>query len=136
MNYSTVRTDPDTFQSLLHNSISWEVPEESYALELQLRIVEWLDYAVTQGLQSTIMTEEVGGLLLGRTEEGNCRRTIIDGFTPIPCEHKTGYLYHLSAKEKSVLREQVSRWAPGPGKHLVVVGFYRTHNREGLTLDN
>ena len=135
MNSSTSGNGPDTVEPSFCSSCTWEFPEVAHTLELELRVIEWLNETMVQGMYSKVKGVEVGGLLLGRTEAGDRPRTVIEGFTPILCRHSSGYIHHFSDEESSVLKRHSARWAPGPGKKLYVVGFYRSHNRKGFTLD-
>ena len=114
----------------------WDVPETELSVHLHLSTVEWLDYEITRSLTPPEGGAEVGGLLLGRIESDSRRRIIIEGFTPVPCEHQFGSVYHLSGSDKRLMHDQMARWHPGPGRKLYVVGYYRSHNREAVNLDD
>jgi hypothetical protein len=114
----------------------WDVPETELSVHLHLSTVEWLDYEITRSLTSPEGGAEAGGLLLGRIESDSRRRIIIEGFTPVPCEHQFGSVYHLSVSDKRFMHDQLTRWHAGPGKKLYVVGYYRSHHRDELKLDD
>ncbi len=114
----------------------WDVHEGALSIGLHLSTVEWLDYEITRSLASPEEGIEVGGLLLGRTEVDTRRRIMIEGFTPVACEHLFGPAYHLSSADKRLLQEQMTRWNRGAGRSLHVVGYYRSHQREGVNLDD
>jgi len=68
----------------------WDVPDTELSVHLHLSTVEWLDYEITRSLTPPEGGAEVGGLLLGRIESDSRRRIIIEGFTPVSCEHQFG----------------------------------------------
>src|SRR6266545_788757 len=112
---------------------SWDVPDA--LLALRLWIVDWLGYELTEGLKSPDKPREVGGILLGRTKIVSRKKIIlVERFVPVPCE--AGGLWHLSKRDKELLAEQLERWKPGSAKKdFYPIGFYRSHNREGLAFD-
>jgi hypothetical protein len=79
---------------------------------------------------------EVGGVLLGRVENGaeDSRTVIVEDFEAVNSEHRRGPSYTLSPKDKGVLEKQLARWRKAGAAHSVV-GFYRSHTRPGLFLD-
>ena len=113
----------------------WDLPEKSLSICLRLTTVEWLDFEMTRSLALPVEGTEVGGLLLGRVEFDSGRRIIIEGFTPVSCEHRFGTAHHLSSPDKQLLQGQLARWQRGPGSNLYVVGYYRSHHREAFSLD-
>ena len=83
--------------------------------------------------------DEIGGLLLGRIENPTPARPIIhiERFDPIESEHRRGPSYDLSERDKRVLARKLAWWnSHGQKENLRPVGFYRTHARRGLYLDN
>ncbi|HOL71515.1 MAG TPA: hypothetical protein PKW45_08720 [Bryobacteraceae bacterium] len=74
---------------------------------------------------------EVGGVLLGRVETNGDPVVIVDDYEAVPCEHRRGPSYVLSEPDRKRL-EKVLRRATGSKQ---VVGFYRSHTRLGLYLD-
>ena len=113
----------------------WDLPEKSLSIRLRLSTVEWLDFEMTRSLALPLEGTEVGGLLLGRVEFDSGRRIIIEGFTPVSCEHRFGTVHHLSSQDKQLLQRQLARWQRGPSSNLYVVGYYRSHHREAFNLD-
>jgi hypothetical protein len=76
---------------------------------------------------------ESGGLLLGRFGT-NPATVFVDDYEPVPCEYAFGPSYVLSENDLAQFREVLSQHQSGAGKHLVV-GFFRSHTRDGLGLD-
>ena len=127
--------DPDGKRFLGPAFSVWDIAQTDLTVHMHLSMVEWLDYEIARSLTLPEGGREVGGLLLGRIEIDSRRRIIIEGLTPVPCEHKLGSAYHLSVSDKRLLRDQMARWRSGPGRDLYVVGYYRSHNREAIALD-
>jgi len=107
----------------------WEDPGDSIAVHITLDVVERLGAAVQQGLGTGPRGLEIGGVLLGRTVSGG-RTVLIEDFWLVPCEHLRGASYTLSPKERHALGVRLDRRKPGE-----VVGFFRSHTRPGLYLD-
>lgn len=124
-----VRTKPQ-----LENYYRWVEPDSDITVCLKLEMVDRLQMEVLRGVDSFSHSgNEVGGILLGRTELDEGRSlTFVDDFEPIPCDHRRGPSYVLSAKEaanfEAVLAQTSARQGPS------VLGYYRSHNREGLFL--
>jgi len=72
---------------------------------------------------------EVGGILLGRIEDDG--RVAIDDFTLIPCDHRRGPSYTLSEADRQRLARALGRVRDA----RQVAGFFRSHTRRGLYLD-
>lgn len=75
---------------------------------------------------------EIGGLLLGRKRSDEPGVLRIDAFEEIPCEHRYGPSYVLSADDRSGLSEALQRRRPEGSP--VVVGFFRSYSRRDPTL--
>lgn len=73
---------------------------------------------------------EIGGILLG-TFDGNF--TVITGFEEIESEHRRGVGYALSAKDERRLASRLG--ARSRKDREQVVGFFRSHRRSGMYLD-
>jgi len=108
----------------------WEDPGDSIMIQVSLDLVERLGAAVQQGLGGGPRGTEIGGLLLGRILPGFGRAVVVEDFEPIPCEHLRGTSYALSPKDRRVLG---MRQARRPARQ--VVGYFRSHTRPGMYLD-
>ncbi|MFN7994502.1 MAG: energy transducer TonB [Bryobacteraceae bacterium] len=108
----------------------WEDPGDSITIHLSLDVVGRLAAAAQEGLSPGIRSPEVGGVLIGRTGAGGTRTVFIDDFELVPCEHLRGASYTLSPKERQRLGIRLARRPVGQ-----VVGYFRTHTRPGLYLD-
>jgi hypothetical protein len=108
----------------------WHVPGKSCTIHLSLNAVDHLNDSVTEAFKSVPRRGlETGGLLLGRIDSSNGLKVIVEDFEAVDSEHRRGPSYTLSAKDKGLLEETISR------RKDSVVGFYRSHTRPGLFLD-
>ncbi len=120
--------DRDLSQSPSVSYVVWEPPGHDIAILLNLQIAE--------GLRQTMSEEwEIGGILLGRSEPGDSadrRLIIINDYIPFESEHARGTAFTLSAQDKDKFK-RLLRLQAGQGNHPI--GFFRTHLRKGLYLD-
>ncbi len=112
----------------------WAEPNSDITVCLKTEAVDRLQMDALRGVASSPRAgKEVGGILLGRTEinEG-CALTFIDDFAPFPCAYRNGPFYDLTGAEAAGFEAALARgrthW-----QHSVV-GYYRSHNRDGLFL--
>ena len=110
----------------------WEVPDKPISIQLYFDVVDRMSPEVLRGLGALKRRgAEVGGLLLGRVEHGI---VTIEDFEPVPSEYLTGPSYNLSAKDLVGFEAAIgARQADRDG--LDVVGFYRSHTRDNLFMD-
>ncbi len=121
-------------KSRLDHHYRWVEPDSDITVCLELEAVERLQRDVLSGLDSGARSgNEVGGILLGRTEVEDGRNfVIVEDFEPIVCEHRHGPFYVLTAGERARFDATVEHNGARHGRF--VVGYYRSHNREGLFL--
>lgn len=75
---------------------------------------------------------EHGGVLLGRVRQVNdCYIVSVDAAEVVECQHTRGASWNLSARDKQALLRRIRRQHGS----LSVVGWFRTHTRQGLYLD-
>ena len=72
---------------------------------------------------------EVGGLLFGSFDG---KYTIINDFELIECEHRRGVAYSLSSSDEKNMAAAIAGRKKASG---AVVGFFRSHRRPGMYLD-
>lgn len=89
-----------------------------------------LNAGLNAGLNEGTRGNEIGGILLGRGAAGYARTVVIEDFELLPSEHLRGASYTLSLKDRRVLGSRLAHLNP---KH--VVGFFRSHTRPGMYLD-
>ena len=112
----------------------WEVPEK-IAIHLHFNVIDRMNPEILRGLGALKRRgAEVGGLLLGRQEPGVPQRVMIEDFEPVPSEYRTGPSYNLSQKDLLAFEAAIARRRDDPSG-LTVVGFYRSHTRDELFMD-
>lgn len=115
------------------NYYRWVEPESNITVCLEFRALDRLQLAVLRGIDSSYERNEVGGILLGRKELDEDRILIfVDEFEPVPSEHRNGPFYALTAED--ALRFDAALAECSARQPVSVVGFYRSHNRDGLFL--
>jgi protein TonB len=108
----------------------WEDPGDSIMVQITLDVVERLGEAVELNLGTGARGVEIGGILLGHALQGSGRIVQIDDFELVPCQHLRGASYTLAPRDRDGLSAQLAR------RHIgQVVGFFRSHTRPGLYLD-
>jgi hypothetical protein len=110
----------------------WEPPGKPVRIEIDLDVIDRMQLEVMRGFGLVPRRgAEVGGLLLGTSEYGERLRVRIEDFEPVPCEYRNGPSYSLSANDVANLEEALARWHPTPERRIYVVGYYRSHTRDG-----
>src|SRR5258708_26424585 len=128
------RTSADSDQHPAAAFYEWDSPRNSITIRLDVDAARRLASVVKGGFEALPTRElEVGGLLLGRFTPEDCPTTIIEDFEPIECEHRRGPSYTLSGKNRVLLEKRLSAHTSRRG--LDVVGYWRSHTRPGLHLD-
>jgi TonB family protein len=115
----------------------WSVQQRPVSVHLSLSAVNALDVHVRNAMGTLPRRGlEVGGLLLGRVKNPNPGQYIVsvERFQPVEIEHLRGPSYILSAGDRDQLRQQLRKLERSKDG-LSVVGFYRSHTRPGLYLD-
>jgi proteasome lid subunit RPN8/RPN11 len=77
---------------------------------------------------------EIGGLLLGKASGASKPIIEIKDFEPFLCEYRTDHKFILSESDERKLENVLAPHAANPNDGLKVVGFYRSHIGEGLSL--
>ena len=112
----------------------WNSPRNSITIRLDVDTARRLALVVKGGFEALPTRGlEVGGLLLGRSTPEDRPTTIIEDFEPIESEHRRGPSYTLSEKDRGLLERRLTAHANRRG--LGVVGYWRSHTRQGLYLD-
>ena len=76
-------------------------------------------------------------MLIGTSSASGFKRKItIEDFEPVPCEYLQGPSYNLSENDRALLEQAMAMRRPGPDKPLVIVGFFRSHTRKDLFMDD
>jgi hypothetical protein len=115
----------------------WEAPGKPISIQLQFDVIDRVSPDILRGLGALKRRgAEVGGILLGRTEGGPHPKVIVEDFAPVPSEYLTGPSYNLSEKDLVAFEATLERWKSDPAGKLSVVGFYRSHTRDELYMDD
>ncbi len=114
----------------------WEVPEKSISIQLYFDVIDRMHPDIMRGLGALKRRgAEVGGILLGRSEPGPSQSVTVEDFEPVPSEYLTGPSYNLSENDRVAFEAAIAqRVSPEGG--LSVVGFYRSHTRDELYMDD
>jgi hypothetical protein len=107
--------------------------EKSITIQWHPELLGRLFELVSRQLNPGEQPRECGGLLVGTVVRyGNRVHIIVRLFTPIACNYEDGQLFHLSNPDKSSLRQSL---ASHISPFWSCIGFYRSHYRPGLELD-
>jgi hypothetical protein len=116
---------------------TWEVPGKPVSVRLDFDVVDRILAEVMQGFGAVPKRgAEVGGLLLG-TITGDQEFVVhVRDFEPVVCEHARGPSYLLSEADRERLAAALERVRRkrSSGRETRVVGFCRSHTRDGLGL--
>jgi hypothetical protein len=108
-------------------------PDGSVDFRIADAVVRAISMEVMRGFGVTRRRgAEVGGLLLGSARKGV---VVVEDCEIVPCEYAYGPSYLLSDNDAPKFAEAVQRWRAVPGADKYVVGFFRSHTREGLQPD-
>ena len=115
----------------------WEVPDKPVSVHLRYDVIDRMSPEILRGLGALKRRgAEVGGLLLGRSEPGLHQKVTIEDFEPIPTEYLTGPSYNLSENDLVTFEAAIARRQSVPQARVSVVGFYRSHTRDHLFMDD
>ena len=120
------------------NYYIWSIPDRPVSIHLNLANVHALTASAGAGLGTLPRRGlEVGGLLLGRIVNPNPGQYIvsIEKTEPVEIEHVRGPSYILSSADREELFRHLRKYGKKSSKGPEVVGFYRSHTRPGLYLD-
>jgi hypothetical protein len=110
---------------------TWDAPGQTLTIRLALDVVSRLDADVMKGFWAVPKRGmEEGGILLGRVVQDPNPVVTIEGYEPVLCEHRRGPSYVFSDSDRRRLEKVLRR-----KRVEQVVGFYRSHTRPGLYLD-
>jgi hypothetical protein len=116
----------------------WEVPQKPISIQLYFEVIDRMHPDIMRGLGALKRRgAEVGGILLGRSEPGPRRKVIVEDFDPVPSEYLTGPSYNLSENDRIAFEAAIARRRAAAGiSGQSVVGFYRSHTRDSLFMDD
>ena len=107
---------------------NWEPAGKSISIQISFDVVEGMLSSIIDGFGSIPKRgAEVGGLLIGTHTPGSPVVYRIDEFVDVPCLHKFGPSYVYGEEDHEALQAAIAR-----AGNSRVVGFYRSHTRDGL----
>lgn len=115
----------------------WSVDGKPVSVHLNLDTAAALDSMVRDGLASLPRRGlEIGGLLIGRVRHPNPDQytVSIEDAVLIESEHLRGPSYILSSTDKEELFNRIRKYSKSK-EDLEPVGYFRSHTRPGLYLD-
>ena len=113
----------------------WEVPGKPVAIHLRLDVIDRMSVDILRGFGAVPKRgAEVGGVLTGMIEPGPVTIVRIEDFEAVPCKYVRGPSYLLTENERMQFAEVCERRRSRNAGHTHVVGYYRSHTREGLAL--
>lgn len=113
--------------------VVWEVPGKPVSVRLSVDVVSRLGMAVREGFKALPRRGlETGGLLIGTRKDGGGQTIVeVEDFEAVESEHAAGPSYLLSEADRRLLEARIATHGTS-GKKPSVVGFYRSHTRNGF----
>ena len=114
----------------------WEVPGQPVIVHIRLDVVDRLAAEVMRGFGAVPKRgAEVGGVLIGTTRPGVPAIVRIDNFEAVPCEYRRGPSYLFTEEDGRDFEDCWNRWQPSSSPSAYAVGFFRSHTRDGFSLE-
>jgi hypothetical protein len=114
---------------------TWAFPGAPVRIHLQLSVVDSLGREVKRAFEAVPShSVEIGGLLLGTADFAASPIIEVRDFEPFLSEYRTDHRFILSESDQRKLERLLAAHASGRADGLSVVGFYRSHIGEGLSL--
>ncbi len=108
----------------------WGIGVSPVLVDLDLGLIDRLRQEISRGPLIEDRQSEIGGLLLGTTHDDVVH---ISDFRLVPSEHRRGASFDLSPRDRIGLQRNLAKYHNR--RVLQVVGYFRTHTRPGLYLD-
>jgi hypothetical protein len=116
--------------------LTWKSPGRVPQVLLYHDVIDRMTVDVMRGFGVTRRRgTEVGGVLLGKIAAGDSAAVHIYDYETVPCEYSQGPSYVLSDRDLQAFRETVARWRNDISPDQYVVGYFRSHTRDGLYLE-
>lgn len=107
----------------------WQASGQPVVIQLNIDLVDRLGADILRGFGAVPKRgAEVGGILIGTIQPGAISTVRIDDFEAVPCSYARGPSYLLTEEER------VSFDAACQSRGKDIVGYYRSHTRDGLAL--
>jgi TonB family protein len=114
---------------------TWTFPGAPVRIHLHLNVVESLGREVRRAFESVPSHSiEIGGLLLGTADFASSPIIEIKDFEPFLCEYRSDHKFILSDSDQRKLEKVLDARRSESQDPLTVVGYYRSHLGEGLSL--
>ena len=114
----------------------WEVPGQPVIVHIRLDVVDRLAAEVMRGFGAVPKRgAEVGGVLIGTTRSGVPATVRIDDFETVPCEYRRGPSYLFTEEDGRDFEDCWNRLQPGSSPSAYAVGYFRSHTRDGFSLE-
>lgn len=124
-----------THSAAEQESYTWACPGAPVQVQLPLSVVELMGREVRRAFESVPEhSVEIGGLLLGTASVGSNPIVDIKDFEPFRSEYRADHKFILSDADQRKLEKILATHAHDRTDGLNVVGFYRSHIGEGLSL--
>jgi hypothetical protein len=116
----------------------WEVAGKPVSIHLDFNVLDRMAMDVMRGFGAVPKRgAEVGGLLVGSFDSSGEKLVVkIEDFVPVTCDHLKGPSYLLTEKDEARFRDTVNRIKAGGEGEPKLVGYYRSHTRDGLGLSD
>lgn len=116
----------------------WEVADKPVSIHLDFNVLDRLAMDIMRGFGAVPKRgAEVGGLLLGSIEHDGDKTIVrIEDFHAVPCDHLKGPSYLLTEKDEARFRDAAQRVHNAGEAGQQLVGYYRSHTRDGLGLSD
>src|SRR5579883_1983875 len=119
---------------------AWGADWMPLAIQLTVPAIEGINRAISAARRAEPGRDtEIGGILLGTVDMPPGGRPVVRvmRFDQVESEHRRGSSYFLSDRDKRVVARKLDWWNRHRDKEgLQPVGFFRTHTRSGLYVDN
>ena len=105
----------------------WQVSGKPVAVHIKLSVIDRLSAELLRGYGANPKRgAEIGGVLIGRVEEGAGSVVRVEDFEVVPCQYRRGPSYVFTAEDCEPFERAALR--------TDAVGYFRSHTREGLSL--
>src|SRR5258707_1197860 len=114
----------------------WEVPGKPVLVHLRLDVVDRLAAEAMRGLGAVRKRgAEVGGVLLGSIQDDYPAIVRVEDFEPVACDYRRGPSYQLTEEDGAAFEDVCQRSQPEVSRGCYAVGFFRSHTRDGFSLE-
>jgi hypothetical protein len=116
----------------------WQVSGKLIFVQLSFDVIDRMHPQVMRGFAMLKSRgAEIGGILLGKSEPGLPRKVSIEDFDAVRSEYQTGPSYNLSENDLVAFEAAIAHRNSGAkSTGLSPVGFYRSHTRDELYMDD